>query len=535
MDGQLPTFEICEPRLMMSASVGQEPLLAGGMLDDFANQADQARLLRIYRSGAGAVRGRIDYQGDRDCFQFVAARTGLATVEMFSYGRGNELQASLTALNASGELLAEENLQAGASTAASFRVVAGETYYIEAAGEGGTTGRYYIRKSPTLAAEFADAEQVDLAPTAERLETGSLDAGGRRTYSFTAAANGYVYIDLRAADGSQLDGYLEVYNARQRRIARNDDASRRTKDSHLRLRVRAGQTYYVRASADDETQGDYQLVLTGRPYDDRGDDADAAWAMRLRRNGASAAYGRVNYGGDHDVFQYVAVHDGLVRIQAYTPGRRNTLDGQIDVYDAEHNLLASVGQVDEQGRLNVSFTAQAGESYFLDVTGQADTTGRYFVRVLPTLWQELLDAEQVDLAAAGREVLTGSLDGQSAVAYKFTAAANGYVDIDLCAADGSQLDGYLEVYDTRQRRIARNDDASRQTTDSHIRLRVRAGRTYYVRLTAAGQTGGAYELTLAGRPFDDAGNVLADAAVLRLNGAGAGWTVRNINYAGDTD
>ncbi|MGB2819735.1 MAG: hypothetical protein WBF17_02045, partial [Phycisphaerae bacterium] len=503
-------------------------------VDDYANAAAEASMVRLRWDGSGRAKGTIHYGGDDDYVGFVAAKTGLARVQMYFPGRGNSLAGALSAYNDSGELVGYRADVVNGSIYLQFGVVEGQTYCLRASGLEGTTGRYGLLMSSTLAQEFVDAEPVSVPGESRQTVTGTLASGGQATYKFTATASGYVYLDMRTTYGSTIDSYLEVFNTGQRRIARNDNLARDTEDSRIRLRVKAGQTYYVRASAVGETEGPYELTFDSRPYDDYGNAAEAAWAMRLRRDGSTWARGRIHYADDTDYLAYTALNSGLVRVQMSSYGRGNDLSGALSVYDAAGDLVTSAhaGVGDSP---DLSFSAVQGQTYYLMASSDDGSTGRYVVKVLPMILQEFIDAEEVDVPVYGEQVVADSLAAGGTKMYKFTPTAGGYVYLDMAAADGSAIDSYLEVYNSGQRRIARNDNANRQTQDSRVRLRVKAGETYYVRASAAGGTEGDYELTFTTRPKDDAGNDIDHAVYLRLRSDGSRSVRPRINYSGDID
>ncbi len=502
--------------------------------DDYGNTAEAARALRVRRSGSTSARGRINCVGDTDWLSYTARDDGLVRVRMLAYGRGNKLVGSLGVYDAAGNLITSQVAEESHWFELSFSALKGQTYYLEASGGENTTGRYLVKVLPMILQEFIDAEEVDLPAFSEQSVTGGLDVGGTQMYKFTATASGYVYLNMKAAEGSEIDSYLEVFNPGQRRIARNSNANRYTQDSRIRLRVRAGRTYYVRARAAGGTEGDYELTLTSRPYDDYGNTAEAARALRVRRNGSTAARGRINCIGDTDYFSYTARGSGLVQVQMIAYGRWNKLSGMLNVYDAAGDMIASdhggVG-----GTSALSFSAVKGQTYYMAASSDDNSTGRYLMKVLPIIPQEFIDAEEVDVPAYGEETAAGALDVGGTKMYKFTAATSAYLYLDMAAADGSAIDSYLEVFNSARRRIARNNNASRYNRDSRVRIRVRAGQTYYVRARAARGTEGDYELTFTSRPNDDAGNDIDHAAYLQLESDGSRQAHGKVNYAGDID
>ena len=502
-------------------------------IDEYGNSAAEARRMRTRRNGSSAARGWINYAGDDDYLTFTATVTGTARVRMYFPGRTNSLSGVLSAYDQAEGLLASQAASGDGPMDLEFSVVQGQTYYLKAAGQNDTTGRYYLRMSSILAQEFVDAQEVVIPGESQQTVSGSLALDGTMTYEFTATATGYFHLDMTGANGSGIDSYIEVFNTAQRRVARNDNLNRQTVDSRVRMRVREGQTYYVRVSAAGETSGDYELTFTGNPTDDFGNEMLAAAAMRIARNGASRARGRVNYAGDVDCLEYTARDSGTVRIQMSNVGRNNLLSGALSVYDSGNNLVVS-GLADGADSLSLSFSAVQGQSYYLVAAGQNDTTGRYGITIQPMLLQEFLDAEAVSVPVYGEQVETGTLGEDGSKTYKFTAANNGYFWLDMKADNGSGVDSYVEVFNSGQRRIAANNNGG-DGHDSRVRVRVKAGQTYFVRCSAVNGTQGDFETTFTSRPYDEAGNDIDHAKFLSIGSAGSRRAYGSVNYAGDID
>lgn len=141
-------------------------------------------------------------------------------------------------------------------------------------------------------------------------------------------------------------------------------------------------------------------------------------------------------------------------------------------------------------------------------------------------------AQSIVLNTPGEIAIAGDLQDQPCDAYEFTAPASGKIQINMNASDFG-LDTILRVFDSRGRRIAYNNNASKGTTDSRITIKAVAGRTYYV--VADSRSGsGSYSLSWLNKPADDYGNTIDTAGNLRTS-KGTSYTTGRINYAGDLD
>jgi len=377
-----------------------------------------------------------------------------------------------------------------------------------------------------LSEPFSSASQIALPPAGTRQVTDyCFDTHAGQMYRFITPADGQIQIHMRAWDDG-LDPQLELYNDRGRRIGRNNDASRDTTDSVLRRSVRAGQTYYVLAGSANGGQGLYDLRITSRPRDDFVNTTAAAEQRRLRRDGSGQINGRINYASDEDVVRLVATQTGLMRIEVSAPGRSNDLQGSISAYDESDSLLTTGGD-------ELRFDVVEGRTYFLKMAAEAETAGRYRIRIRPTLSSFLADAAPLEPPTPGSAELTDVLASGQAAAYTFTATARGHYSIRM-TADGDGVDPYLEMFNEDGRRRARNDNRSRDTQDSRLRRNLRAGQTYYVVASNLGAAG-EYTLEITSDPIDDRANTFVEAYHVRTNRRGLARREGRIQYATDLD
>jgi hypothetical protein len=259
------------------------------------------------------------------------------------------------------------------------------------------------------------ATPIELSALEQACVNGGIEPGeGGDLFRITGPARGKLALALLSTGGG-LDPYLEVFNASGRRLRRNDNASRDSLDSALRVRVKAGQVLYVRARASCQTTGQYTLSITPLPRDDFGNSTASARLIRLRANGSRSRTGRVNYAEDTDVFEFVANRAGVLWARLQARGG-SVLDGYLQLCDDQGNVLAS--NDDGPGSLNpeISFGVVEGRRYFLCASSVDGSVGRYrlSVRILPALppapgeppsQQENLGETLPEDVTAGQEVL----------------------------------------------------------------------------------------------------------------------------------
>jgi len=511
-------LENLEPRLLLSTTWTPSPEAFG-----------EAQAICAWNGSAQSF-GLIQDADDVDVKRFEAAEDGLATVNLETTVWG-DLLAEVEAYTADGTLLAEGEADADGNATISFRVDAGQTYYLTLGGQDDTQG-WYRFSLMNVPEPFASATVIDLDPLDTEARTGTLEAGESAAYAFTAQSSGEMYLDV-AAGQDGLDPTLELYRDPHWRWLANDNATADTLDSSLFVRsVQQGQTYYVVVGGADETAGDYTFTVAISPRDDAGNDI--AHAAALRGWGWSVYdYGTIDYAGDVDMKAYEATESGRLTITQRPSGwGGGSLTCQVAAYDADGELLAQ-GETDADGAATVSVRIEAGQTYYLAFGGADGTTGRYQVSGA-TLVEPFASATVIDLDPLDTEARTGTLGAGESVAYAFTAQATGQMYLDVAAGQDG-LDPTLELYRDPRWRMASNDNASADTLDSSLFVRsVQQGQTYYVVVGGADETAGDYTFTVAISPRDDAGNDIAHAAALR----GWGWSVYDygtIDYAGDVD
>ena len=261
-----PVFEVIEPRLLLcsgpvvDAGIAASILTAigdaGGMVRtpaglwatrepfdirhavsdvfrDYGNTVASANAVRLKASGQVTVNGTIGYTGDVDVFALAAPKTGSVKLTLEANGWGNRLLGGVSVYDADGDMLASgAQAKKGGTVALSFKVTAGNAYYVKVKGQNEALGRYGMKlafapgpaNQPPAAADDAyavdedntltasvgvlandsDLEGDELAAVlASAPQHGSLafNADGTFTYVPTANFNGTDSFTYKATDG----------------------------------------------------------------------------------------------------------------------------------------------------------------------------------------------------------------------------------------------------------------------------------------------------------------------------------------------
>jgi hypothetical protein len=130
--------------------------------DDFGNTIAAAKVLNLSAQGSGAVQGNIEVPSDVDVFRFTTQFTGQVTIRQSA--SGSTLDTVLYVYNADGNLVAQNNNgPLGTDSLVTMNVCFGVTYYVKAAGAGGTSGAYLLQIQNTAAPSSTGKFNITLA------------------------------------------------------------------------------------------------------------------------------------------------------------------------------------------------------------------------------------------------------------------------------------------------------------------------------------------------------------------------------------
>jgi len=227
---------------------------------------------------------------------------------------------------------------------------------------------------------LAGSQSIESIPVGSVSVDGSIDSPGQADmYQFTTEAAGKLQIDMHGDGG--LNSYLQIFNAQGRQIRSNNNARRGTTDSMVRMSVRAGTTYYIRASGKG-TSGGYDLTISSFPTDDYGNTLDAAKLLRLGGSGSAWLEGKINYRQDVDMLAFVARQSGTLNAQMQAKGNSAALVPELAVYDEYGQEISASGVATAETSYTLAFEVTAGRMYYLRAGG-GETEGAYRIH----LWQ----------------------------------------------------------------------------------------------------------------------------------------------------
>ncbi|MCI0460632.1 MAG: PPC domain-containing protein, partial [Gemmataceae bacterium] len=532
-----------------------------------------ARPILLAPDGSGRQQGNLSVPGEANIFQFVAPQTTRLTIRQFA--PSGRLDSLLSVYGSAQQLLARDDDSGGGlgNSLVSITVVAGQTYYVQAAAsppEGyRSTGYYQLLFVPEdTGNDFATAQLLPLALDGSATQIGAIEAQADVDFfRFVAPQTGKLMLRMEAATGSNLDSALTVYDDAQRRLAQ-DDNSGGNYHSTLSLNVVAGQTYYVQAEAGAFAHNSFSDNATGRylltfspATDDVADDFAGASLIPLTPDGSGSRTSRLEVAGDTDVFRFVAPRTGRLHIRQEAASVEG-LNSLLSVFDANQTLLATDDNGGSGNNSRVDLDVVQGRTYYLraaasgvpkDYSNPGSFTGRYRLSLVDPSTDEAGD----DFATAQLLTLpaSGSLTQQRTIGvagdvdvFQFVAPASGRLHVGLHALPApSRLSAFLSAFEASafaaRTQFIQSDRANRTHPEPELAFDVTADQTYYIQveassLEAEGRNTGPYLLNFtltAHAHLDDFGNTFSRAHPLTLDRLGFGTQPGTLERRGDVD
>jgi hypothetical protein len=356
---------------------------------DLIASLSDPRAIALDTASAVRLPEAIGRPGDARVFSFVAPMSGNLTIRMDATAEStldsvlSVFQNSMSIETSFIDLIAsDDDGGGGANSQVRLRVVQHQTYIIQAAGFGASTGGFVLTLGysapPTPPAEARD---VALGPDGSGTVSGALaNDGDSALFRFVAPQTGEVTIQPLASAGgaNSLDLDLAASDTTGDVIAANDGSGPGTPGDVIRFAAVAGQAYFLRVAAFNGQTGGFGLAIhTGPPVvDDVPDTTADAATLLLDNAGAATQTGAIDPPGDVDVFRFVATRTGLLTAREdAAPG--SDLRGVVELLDQAGMKLARDEQAG-QGRTSlVTFPVVAGQTYFVRAAGAGSSTGRY--------------------------------------------------------------------------------------------------------------------------------------------------------------
>ena len=458
----------------------------------------------------------------------------------------------------------------GLGSRVSFTALAGTTYYLAVDGKDGATGSFQLSSPPAnddfIYAFAATADSVSYSGQigSAGAEAGEPDHGGspaarsvwhnwtpQRSTAAVVSSCGYYESALEIYTGNAVDALTPVATAPAGACPAGQQGSRIT------FQTTANTTYRVAVDAGGEgIYAYYSLSLRLTPTND--DLANAPWLGA----GGDTVFSGSNVGATREPGEpdHASAGGGASVWYRWTPSRAATarvdtcsyasFDTALAVYkqpaggSGVGSLVLVAGNDDASGcgsspgRSKASFSAAAGDTYFIAVDGHGAATGDFYLSAaLAPANDDIADAavvtpgSSISGSSVGATVTPGEPNhggsGGASVWYQFTAPRTGSLLIGTC---GTYFDTLLAVYGGTPgslSQLASNDDTSHcgsQTTASRVTVNVVRDTVYYVAVDGNNGASGYITLTVdvaANDNFADARQLIGRPASVAGTTVGA--------------
>jgi len=180
-----------------------------------------------------------------------------------------------------------------------------------------------------------------------------------------------------------------------------------------------------------------------------------------------------------------------------------TTDTYLEIYDSQRNLLFEDDDGGNDNNAKIEFLAASGSSYLVRLRGYNSSASGSF-RILAD------HTPLPDIAALNAgSVLSGNLSAGQKQFYRIQTAGAGILTVET----SSNIDTFLEVYDSQFRLIASDDDSG-ESSNARIELLTEANQVYYFLLRGYGSySTGPYRILTAFEPMSISNNTSRSTAV----------------------
>jgi flagellar basal body rod protein FlgF len=477
----------------------------------------------------------IGVAGDVDFLRLISPINGSITLSATSPVAG--LQPQLEITNSNGAVV-------GSGTGPlTFSVTEGSAFIVRVAGTGRFQGNYTLTAT-TVPERIPDtiAGAVNVAfNNGEVLVQEAIEfSSDGDIFRVVAPASGEYVIRMSGRGiNSFVDSTLTVFDANGQILvpATNDPLSR---SALIRVTLNRGDIFFVRASAELGSIGDYTLTIS--PPDAVPNTFAGALELTFANNRIEHR-NTIEIDDAGDVFRIVPTTTGnyAFQLDGDTVTTPTLSDPFLAVFNADGVLLDD--DDDDGPGLNsfLSLQLEAGRTYFVRARGFRTQTGNYQLSIAlnppDTIGDTIGTALPVDFPTNGF-TFTGTIEaGDSGDLLRVVAPESRFYRVSLNGTGLTRLtDPFLEVLQigTGGGLIVRSsDDDSGDGLNSTLLFAFRAGETYFLRARGFGSAIGDYTLSVEAQPTDLIGNDIATAADLGTFSAG-GLTVVNLLEPGDT-
>ena len=291
---------------------------------------------------------------------------------------------------------------------------------------------------------------------------------------------------------SDIDTYMEFYDANNRRLIADDDDSGNDTNARIVYNVEEGKRYIVKVKGySSDNIGHYIFQAYFRHQRENDNSWENPIQYQLGSNQNATEVDRTLYEDVMDFFLLVPNSTG--RLVMETTGYPDTF---MEFYDANtKQLLAENDDNGNGSNAKIIYNVEAGKRYIAKVRGySSEITGDYAFlaytlppRVVDNSWENPIQYQlgnNQNVAVVNRELLEGD-DGDF---FLIVSSRNGSVVIETTG----DTDTYMEFYDANTKQLLTEDDDSGEDYNAQIIYNLEARNRYIVKIRTYGGDGGAY-------------------------------------------
>jgi len=301
--------------------------------------------------------------------------------------------------------------------------------------------------------------------------SGSINPGDEIWFSVRARSVGILTVETTG----DTDTYLEAYDS-QRNLIKEDDDSGEGFNAKIELIVSANTVYLFKLRAfDREASGPYRISAALGPM-------PQVTELRL----GNIQNGRLN-AGDSIWYSVRAARNTFLIVE--TTG--NDIDTYLEAFDADYKLIASDDDSGEGYNAKIELIVTSNTVYYFKLRCySSEETGPFTIlathRPLPTPTQLNIGASR-----------SGNITRGSEHWYSVRPAQNCIIVVQTT----SDIDTYLEAYDTEYNLITEDDDSG-EDLNAKIEIFARAGVNYLFKLRGYDSNiTGRFNITAAQKPL----------------------------------
>lgn len=442
--------------------------------------------------GAGTISEPLEF----DFFRFQAQATGIATVDVTA-SESSALDTRLTVLSSDGAFLAFNDDIAyplNTNSRLTIDVVAGQTYFLEVDGFESTTGNYSLSVSSPMSIPLGLLTSTQPIQRSDEITV----AGEIDRYQFSADKAGLLVLTMDPTDARNLDTIVTLRDSVGSVLAVNDDVDFPTRrNSRLVYSIEAGETYLIEAGGFGISTGNYRLNASLHTDNVAPPSPQMALNLGTLSSVSPTRTNAIEIPFDHDLFQFQVDTPSVVSI-ALNAEDPSALDTFLEVFNSLGVRVAFNDDVNfpVDSNSQLTFIAQANQTFFIDVSGVDDGTGFY------TLSATAVTAPIVpSLAFPTANISTranGTITASGVAPFRLdSATSNQVLRIEANATSGN-LDTLVTVRVIENDFVVRTviDDDSGPGLNSLVSLPVTIGQILEIDVSGFGSTTGDFSLAI---------------------------------------